>query len=146
VSRDDLARRQAALVAALVAGGELPQGFDGPRVRATEDALLRKRASEVGARWPTLRVQFGPQWIVEFGQWARGRSPQGSWRDGWDFARHLAAQGRLGPAAATELAATEATYAYDGAGTPRRRRLPALRRVGRAIAVQAGGRVYVRSG
>jgi hypothetical protein len=143
VSREDLSRRQAALVAALVAGADMPEGFDAARVRATEEALLRKRAGEVGTRWPTLVGQLGPQWSAEFAAWARGRPPRGSWRDGWDFARHLAAAGRLGPAAAGDLAAAEVRYAYDGVAVPRRRRLPALRRIGSAIAVQVGGRVRV---
>jgi hypothetical protein len=145
MSREELARRQAQLVDALVGGGTVPEGFDEFGVRATEAALLRKRAGEVGARWPALRGQFGPQWSVEFGRWARGRAPRGSWRDGWDFARHLAADGRLHPAAAADLAAAEACFAYDGAGPPRRRRLPTLRRVQRAVALQVAGRVYASS-
>ena len=52
MSRDDLARRQAALVAALVAGASPPPGFDETRVAATASALMRKRAGEVAALWP----------------------------------------------------------------------------------------------
>jgi hypothetical protein len=140
-ARARLAQRQAALVGTLVAGGPMPPDFDPVRIRATEVALLRKRAGEVGARWPTLRAQFGPEWTNAFSDWARGRPPQGSWRDGWDLARHLAAAGRLHPAAAADLAATEARWIYDGTTAPRRRRLPAVRRVGNAIVLQVGGRV-----
>jgi hypothetical protein len=140
--RAALARRQADLVAALVAGGAVPDGFDEARVRATTDALLRKRASEVGARWPTLRAQFGPEWSTEFATWAKGRPPRGSWRDGWDYARHLAARGRLRAAAARDLAVVEATYAYDGAHPPRRRRAPALRRHPGGVVVQVAGRPF----
>jgi hypothetical protein len=86
-------------------------------VRATENALLRNRAGEVGACWPTLRAQFGQRWTTQFAAWARGRPPRGSWRDGWDFARHLAATGQLYPSPALDLAVTEATCVYDG-GTP----------------------------
>jgi hypothetical protein len=142
MSRETLAHRQAELVAALVAGGVAPDGFDQARVRATEEALLRKRAGEVGNRWPTLRSDFGPQWSATFAQWARGRSPQGSLRDGWDFARCLAAEGQLGPAAAWDLAVAEATYVYDGASAPRRRLLPALHRNSGGILVQVLGRVF----
>lgn len=141
-SRADLARRQADLVAALVRGGAIPDGFDEARVRATEEALLRKRAGEVGARWPTLRAQFGAQWTSAFSQWARGCAPRGSWRDGWDFARHLAARGDLHPAAAVDLAAAEAAYVYDGDHAPRRRRLPALRRHPHGVVVQIAGRLF----
>jgi hypothetical protein len=140
-SRERLARRQADLVAALVAGSAIPEGFDETRVRATESALLRKRAGEVGTRWPTLRAQFGPEWSRAFGAWARGRAPQGSWRDGWDFARHLAASGRLHPAAALDLAVTEATHRYDGVNPPRRRWLPTVRRHPRGLVLQLGGQI-----
>ena len=139
-TRERLARRQAELVAALVGGGAVPEGFDEARVRATENALLRKRAGEVGARWPTLRAQFGPQWSAAFAAWARDRAPNGSWRDGWDFARHLAAGGALHPAAALDLAIAEATYVYNGMSPPRRRRGPALRRHPGGIVIQIAGR------
>lgn len=141
-SRADLARRQAELVAALVGGGAIPVGFDEAGVRATVDALLRKRAGEAGARWPTLRAQFGPRWTAAFSEWARGRAPHGSWRDGWDFARHLNARGELHPAAALDLATAEATYVYDGVHPPRRRRGPALRRHPGGVVAQVAGRLF----
>ncbi len=137
-----LAQRQADLIAALVAGGPAPPGFDPVRVTATADALLRKRADEVGARWPRLRVQFGPQWTNDFTRWARSRPPLGSWRDGWDYARHLDAAGRLGSVARAELAATEARYRYDGVNPPRPRRSPTLRIARGVVTVQLGGRVW----
>jgi hypothetical protein len=140
MSREDLARRQAALVAALVSGEPAPAGFDPARVRATADALLRKRAGEVAAQWPALRAQFGPQWTAAFSAWAHGRAPQGSLRDGWDFARSLP----LHPAAALELATREALLAYDGRRPPRPRRLPALRRAPGALVLQLAGRIFTR--
>lgn len=139
--RERLAQRQAELVAALVAGGAVPDGFDEARVRATENALLRKRAGEVAARWPNLRAQFGPEWSTVFADWARGRAPHGSWRDGWDLARRLAASGDLRAAGAAELAVAEATYIYDGQAAPRPRRGPALRRVAGVTALRVAGRV-----
>ena len=168
MSRSDLARRQAELVAALILGEPAPAGFDPSRVRATADALLRKRAAEVGAQWPALRVQFGPQWSAAFADWARGRVPQGSLRDGWDFARTLAlhpatapsanpalsrgaapsgsaapsGRAALSTAAALELATREARFAYDGVHPPRPRRLPAIRRAPGALVLQLGGRTW----
>ncbi len=41
--RTDLADRQAALLAALVGSGPVPEGFDAGRVRAEADALAAKR-------------------------------------------------------------------------------------------------------
>ncbi len=142
MSRESLAQRQAELVAALVAGGAIPEGFDVARVRATADALLRKRAGEVGNRWPTLRAGLGPQWSDAFARWARGRPPHGSVRDGWDFARQLAVEGRLGAAASWDLAVAEALYSYDGTSEPRRRRLPTVRRHCAGVVLQLFGRVY----
>ena len=109
MSRDDLARQQADLVAALVADGALPPGFDPDRVRAASTALLRKRAGEVATTWPLLRASLGPQWMARFTEFAAGRPPQGALRDGWDLARALQARGELSPDAARELAAREAT-------------------------------------
>jgi len=141
---DGLAARQAALVAALVAGGPLPPGFDADDVAVARRALLRKRAGLVRYHWPRLAAALGDRWLAVFGEWADGRTPVGALRDGWDLARHLAAAGRLPACAAAELAAREVTARYDGESAPRRRRLPAVRRIGRTIAIQALGRVLVR--
>ena len=138
-----LAQRQADLVAALVSGGPTPPGFDPRRVAATADALLRKRAEEVGKRWPALRAQLSTQWTDEFSQWARTRPPLGSWRDGWDYARHLDTAGRLGHLARSELTETEVRYRYDGVRPPRPRRAPTVRIAGGdGVSVQLGGRVW----
>ncbi len=137
----DLAARQAALVAALVAGGPPPPGFDADRLAVAREALLRKRAGEVAAAWPLLAAAFGTGWPARFAGWATGRPPAGSLRDGWDLARELAAAGELPATAAPELAEREAGWHYDGAGPPRRRRGPALRRVAGVAALQVAGRV-----
>lgn len=127
---DTLAERQAAVVAALVAGGELPAGFSDARVRATRAALLRKRSGEVAATWPVLAASLGDRWRASFAAWADGRPPAGSLRDGWDFARSLG--DALSPAAAGELAAREAAFHYDGESPPRaRHRLRPSRLLGR---------------
>ncbi|OLB73394.1 MAG: hypothetical protein AUI14_26515 [Actinobacteria bacterium 13_2_20CM_2_71_6] len=126
-----LADEQAALVAALVAGGELPAGFDAARVGIARDALLRKRAGEVAAAWPLLAAHLGTQWTVVFAGWARNRPPGGALRDGWDLARALAAAGRLPTGAAGELRARERRWRYDGVRPPRRRTLGAILHSGR---------------
>jgi hypothetical protein len=121
-----LADQQAELVAALVAGGPLPAGFDSARVGAAREALLRKRCGEVAAVWPVLAASLGPQWTVVFTSWAGDRPPGGSLRDGWDLARQLATEGRLPEAAGDELRARQAYWRYDGTRPPRRRRLARL--------------------
>lgn len=102
-----LGERQAGLVAALVAGAPIPEGFDPRLVAAARRALLRKRAGDVARHWPLLAASFGARWPEVFAEWADGRPPQGAWQDGLDLARSLPLTG----AAAAELASR----------TPRRR-------------------------
>jgi hypothetical protein len=139
MSRDQLARRQADLVAALVLGAPTPDGFDDRLVRAAARALNRKRAADVASRWPLLRADFGDAWLATFEQWSAGRAPQGGLREGWDLAREI--RDRLGLAARQELAEREVAWRYTGTGTPVRRRAPALRRVGATVVLQLAGRV-----
>ena len=138
----DLAGRQAELVAALVAGAPTPAGFDADRVAVTRHALLRKRAGEVSRAWPELAASLGNRWPAAFVAWAAGRPPQGSLRDGWDVARDLAAGPGLPAGAARELAVRETGWRYDGRSAPRRRRLPALRRIPAGLVVQLAGRTH----
>ncbi|SHM31874.1 hypothetical protein [Cryptosporangium aurantiacum] len=100
----ELAAAQAALVAALVGGGELPPGFDADRVGAARRALLRKRAGEVARAWPLLAASLGAAFTPRFVQWAAGRPPSGSFADGLAFAHSLRDAGELPPLAAEELA------------------------------------------
>jgi len=119
-----LAARQAALIASLVAGAEVPAGFDVFGVLSTRAALLRKRSGEVAAAWPLMSAAYGPAWRSTFSSWAAGRPPQGALRDGWDFARSTGAD--LPALARQELAEREARYVYDGQSPPRPRRLRRL--------------------
>ncbi len=109
-----LAARQAALIAALVAGGELPAGFDGARVSAARRALLVKRAGEVAVVWPLLATSFGAEWPDRFVTWAHARAPLGPLRDGWDFARALADADELPELAVTELTEREGAWRWLG--------------------------------
>jgi hypothetical protein len=124
-----LAERQAALVAALVAGGPVPAGFDPARLAATRRALLRKRAGEAARAWPLLAASLGADWTRRFAAYADGREPAGALRDGWDLARTLRGQGELAGGAVAELAEREAALRYDGASAPRPRRWAGLRRL-----------------
>lgn len=119
-----LAARQAALVAALVAGGPLPAGFDAQRVGAAAAALRRKRAGEVARAWPLLAADLGTGFRPRFATWAEGRPSAGSFADGFAYARFLRDSGELPPLGAAELAGREAAWAFDGASPPRRRSRP----------------------
>lgn len=121
---DALAERQAALVAALVAGAPDPPGFDPTRLAATRRALLRKRAGAAATHWPVLAASLGPRWSAAFAAHHACREPGGALRDGWDLARALRAE--LTPDAAAELRDRETRWRYDGAHPPRPRRLRAL--------------------
>jgi hypothetical protein len=126
-----LASRQAALVAALVAGGTPPPGFDPAWLRVARTALLHKRAGEVARHWPLLATGLGRRWPREFVAWAASRPPRGAQRDGWDFARALALRGELPALSRTELRAAEARWRYDGVSAPvRRGRVARLIRAG----------------
>ncbi|GAA4246169.1 hypothetical protein [Dactylosporangium darangshiense] len=125
----NLAAQQQALVAALVAGAEVPAGFDPAAVHVTIAALRRKRAGEVAGRWPFLAASYGDAWPSTFAAWAAGRPPNGSLRDGWDFAR--AAGDTLPPLAREELADREREFAYDGESAPVLRRRGLLSRLRR---------------
>ncbi len=133
-----LVARQSELVAALVAGGPVPSGFDPDRLAVARRALLRKRAGEAAAVWPLLTASLGPAWLEVFTASVAGRAPVGALRDGWDLAHELRRRGDLGDAAVVELAEREATLHQDG----RRRRLPAGRRCARGVVVQIAGRMY----
>lgn len=105
--RQRLAARQAALIRALVAGGPVPDGFDPARVRATSEALARKRARQVVKAWPALALD--PQFTQAFLSYATG-SPLpptgGALADGLAFADRLASAGHLdGDARVERLAA-----------------------------------------
>ncbi|MEV4714737.1 hypothetical protein [Micromonospora sp. NPDC049374] len=129
------------MVATLVAGGPPPPGFAPGPLAAARAALLRKRAGEVARHWPLLAAGLGPTWSTMFIEWAADRPTGGGLRDGWDLARALHARTALPALGAEELAVREAEFRYDGHQAPRRRRSPALGRVGGAIAVQVAGRV-----
>lgn len=123
----DLARRQAELVASLVANGPDPEGFDPDRLAATRRALLRKRAGEAAKAWPLLARSFGEKWPAVFAEHRSGHPPVGSLRDGWDVALVLRTTGQLTREAAEELAAREAEFHYDGTAAPNPRRWRRLR-------------------
>lgn len=64
MTREDLAARQAALLATLLTGAPAPSGFDPARLRIEADVLLTKRRKLVAYLRPdlleTLGERFGP--------------------------------------------------------------------------------------
>jgi hypothetical protein len=96
-SRRRLAEAQARVVAALVAGGDLPDGFDEQRMRAQAASLVAKRRSIVARIRPDAAIAAGPDLAAEFAAYARSRTaPPPNYRtDADDFAAWLRARGRL---------------------------------------------------
>jgi hypothetical protein len=142
-SHDQLAADQRALIAALVSGAADPAGVDRERLAAARTALLAKRAGETARHWPMLARSLAPGWPTVFIEWATGQPSAGGLRDGWDFARGLAAVAELPALAAQELAQREVRWRYDGRSGPRPRRCPALRRTPTGAVVQVAGRVLL---
>ncbi|MGC5014618.1 hypothetical protein ACLQ2R_27950 [Streptosporangium sp. DT93] len=125
-ARDELAGAQAALVAALVAGGPTPPGFDRERLRVQETSLIAKRRRTVARLRPDLVASLGDTFGAEFHAYARGRpKPRGgSHADAHDFAAHLRASGRLpeSPGAESsgrEPSGGESVVRESAAGRPR---------------------------
>ncbi|CAM5550653.1 UPF0276 protein [Streptomyces spiroverticillatus] len=103
-SRSSLALAQASLLEALVAGGPVPEGFDGPRIRVQARALLAKRARIVAKVAPELPRILGSGFRPAFVAYARPRPLRDGYRrDALDFAEHALVHAPLTPAQLREL-------------------------------------------
>ncbi|MGN9840778.1 hypothetical protein ACTMTI_21915 [Nonomuraea sp. H19] len=92
-----LAEAQGRLVAALVAGADLPEGFDRERMRAQAASLIAKRRGIVARIRPDAAIAAGADLAAEFAAYARSRSaPPPDYRtDADDFAAWLRERGRM---------------------------------------------------
>ncbi|MFG1947926.1 hypothetical protein [Nonomuraea sp. NPDC048826] len=98
--RGRLAERQERLLAALVAGGEAPEGFDAGRLRVQARSLVAKRRSVVARLRPDAAAAAGRDLVALFDAYAADRAgpPSGYRADADDFADWLRRQGRMRPA------------------------------------------------
>ena len=72
MSREDLAERQAALLAALVADGPAPDGFDPARLALEADALRAKRRRLLLRHVPAeIHEQLGERLVAAVDGWIR---------------------------------------------------------------------------
>lgn len=89
-ARRRLAGAQSALLAALVAGGPVPAGFDRDRLRVQSRALIAKRASVVAGIAPELPSVLGDRYRPAYFSYARDRPMTGGYRpDAMHFVAHL---------------------------------------------------------
>jgi hypothetical protein len=95
-AREALRAAQRALLAALVAGGGLPEGFDADRVRIQAHSLIAKRRGLAARLLPDLVRALGPEFARAFADYATGRPkpPGGSRADARAFVEWLRSQGR----------------------------------------------------
>lgn len=80
VARAGLAHRQAALVAALVDGGPVPEGFDPAQVRIQAEGLAAKRRDTVARVAPELAAILGEAYHPLFRRYAAQHRQTGGYR------------------------------------------------------------------
>lgn len=129
-ARERLARAQSALLACLVAGAPVPDGFDATRLGVQSRALAGKRASVVARTAPELPRLLGDAYRPLFLAYAAGRPMRDGYRrDALDFAEHL-----LGARAPEDARVRRALSVWwqERAGTRPPRRSTRLVRAARA--------------
>lgn len=127
VARSVLAARQQELVAALVAHGPVPDGFDPQRLAAVRLGLARKRLGGIGQHFPALAAQVRSDptlWELYF-NWHLSHLPRpqvGSFADGAALVDFLDHEGRLPKAATREalMLRMDTSPAPDGRRIPSR--------------------------
>ncbi|EFG64462.1 DUF692 domain-containing protein [Streptomyces sp. SPB074] len=128
-TRERLAAEQSALLAALVAGGPAPRGFDAERLAVQASALAGKRGQIVGKVAPELPRLLGADYRAAFRAYATSRPPAGGYRrDALDFAAHVLEH--PGPSLSTRTLRALARWHADRSGPvpPRGGLRPVLRR------------------
>jgi hypothetical protein len=135
--RNELARQQHALVAALTANAPPPADFDQTQVATAAAALAKKRMHAAAKAWPALADAIGEKFEPLFARYA-SRQPlprAGHAADAREFLRHVLRHEELSDDAALRLLRLRLTR-----GRPVRIRVT---RDGIAVAFRLYGRVYV---
>ncbi|WNI28528.1 DUF692 domain-containing protein [Streptomyces sp. ITFR-6] len=129
--RDRVAVAQSSLLAALVAGAPVPEGFDHQRLGVQSRALAAKRADVVAKVAPELPEILGPDYRDAFLAYARTRPMSAGYRrDALDFAERLLVAGRP----EDDAARRRLTYWWQDRAAPRPpRRATRLARAARSV-------------
>jgi hypothetical protein len=104
--RSGYAAQQAALLEALLRGGELPAGFAAAKAHAASRSLRRKRVAALRHAWPGLTVALGASFDERFDAFARTTGPPAlgeGLADGLAFVSSLAPAPALGDDVRVEL-------------------------------------------
>ncbi|MFF0392750.1 hypothetical protein ACFYS8_29205 [Kitasatospora sp. NPDC004615] len=80
LARNQLAARQEQLLAALVAGGPAPAGFDPAQLRTQAEGLIAKRQETVGHLMPELPELLGADFAPLFRRYAADHPLTGGYR------------------------------------------------------------------
>jgi hypothetical protein len=137
--RDELARQQQALVAALTANAQAPPDFDSTQVATAAAALAKKRMHTAAKGWPALADAMGEQFEPLFQAYAsRHVLPvAGHIADARHFLTHVLRQGNLDDETMSRLLPLRCTRACPV-------RFRTTRDGVVVIAVRLGRRVIVR--
>jgi hypothetical protein len=126
--RSGYAAKQAALVEALLRGGELPEGFSAAKADTASQSLRRKRAGAIRHAWPALTVQLGASFDERFDAFAHTTGPAAfgeGLTDGLAFVSWLDREQQLGDDVRVEMLFARAIVVPDRRGghgwRPRRR-------------------------
>ena len=114
--RSSYAAQQAALLEALLRGGELPAGFAAAKAHAASGSLRRKRVAALRHAWPALTVALGASFDERFDAFARTTGPPGlgeGLADGLAFVASLAPAAELGEDVRVELLFARALLVRD---------------------------------
>ncbi|WP_410610611.1 hypothetical protein [Amycolatopsis sp. lyj-109] len=82
MSREELARRQAELLHALLAGGPAPAGFDPARLKVEAQVLRRKHGRVLAYQRPELAEALGERYGPLFAQFTAARPKKAAERSG----------------------------------------------------------------
>lgn len=114
--RTGYAAKQAALLEALLRGGELPAGFAAAKAHAAGRSLRGKRVGAVRHAWPALTVALGASFDERFDAFAHTTGPPAfgeGLADGLAFVSWLAPVHELGDDVRVELLFARAILVRD---------------------------------
>lgn len=121
--RSALLEAQAALLASLVDGAPVPEGFDVEAVKELSGSLSHKRARTAALVWPRLAACLGARFSTFFAEHV-APTPllhlHGPLADGWRLAEVCEAQRLLDDAATDELARVRLQFQRVSDGVTRR--------------------------